>query len=220
MAAPVLTALFEAWRNKAAAPAPTINVDCEIVYHKSMVTTHDLEIYSVTDFENLPDDGLWEVADGRAILLPGNEIDHQEIASEIHGRLTAALAVRGHGRVLWTVNLDIPPYPGEAFRTRVPDLVVFENRPFGKRFGLGQPPQIAIEILATRRGNVERTEKIDDYARAGVGEYWLVDPFERCVERYRLADGRYAMPEIQTEEIHSLAMPGLHIDLRGLFDSE
>ncbi len=40
-----------------------------------MVVTHDLEIYSAEDFENLPGDGLWEVADGRAILLPGNEID-------------------------------------------------------------------------------------------------------------------------------------------------
>jgi Uma2 family endonuclease len=170
-----------------------------------MLTTRGLEIYSATDFESLPEEGLWEVADGRAILLPGYTVDHQEIAAEILRRLFIGLAARGRGRVLWTVNLDIPPYPGEAFRTRVPDLVVFENRPFGKRFGLGQPPEIAIEILATRRGNVERTEKIDDYARAGVAEYWLVDPFERHVEIYRLTANRYAMP-------------GLRLDLRDLFD--
>jgi len=103
-----------------------------------MVTAQDLEIYRVEDFENLPVDGLWEVADGRAILLPGDEIDHQEIAAEIHARISAVLVARGHGRLLWTVNLDIPPYPGEGFRTRVPDLVIFENRPSGKRFGLGK----------------------------------------------------------------------------------
>jgi hypothetical protein len=45
-----------------------------------MVTTRDLEIYSAADFENLPHDGLWEVADGRAILLPGNEWEHQRIS--------------------------------------------------------------------------------------------------------------------------------------------
>ena len=182
-----------------------------------MVTAQDLEIYRVEDFENLPVDGLWEVADGRAILLPGDEIDHQEIAAEIHARISAVLVARGHGRLLWTVNLDIPPYPGEGFRTRVPDLVIFENRPSGKRFGLGEAPEIAIEILATRRGNVERTEKIDDYSRAGVGEYWLVDPFERCVEVYRLAGNRYALPEIATEQIDSVAMSGLRFDLRGMF---
>ena len=182
-----------------------------------MVTTHDLEIYNVADFENLPVDGLWEVADGRAILLPGNEIDHQEIATEMLRRIFAILDARGRGRVLSTVNLDIPPYPGEGFRTRVPDLVIFENRRAGKRFGLGEAPEIAIEILATRRGNVERTEKIDDYSRAGVGEYWLVDPFERCVEVYRLIENRYKLPETATEEIISVAMPGLRLDLRGLF---
>jgi Uma2 family endonuclease len=183
-----------------------------------MVTTHELEIYSEADFESLPADGLWEVADGRAILLPGNEIAHQVTAAEIHRRASSALAVRGTGRILWTVNVDIPPWPGEAFRTRVPDLLIFEKLPAGKRFGPGAPPEIAIEILATRRGNVERTEKIDDYARAGVAEYWLVDPFERAVEVYRLAESRYPLPEIATEEIVSTAMPGLRLDLRGLFD--
>ena len=183
------------------------------------MTTRDLEIYSVADFENLPVDGHWEVADGRAILLPGNEIDHQEIAAAMHGRLFAVLSQRGSGRLLWTVNVDMPPYPGEAFRTRVPDLVVFERRPSGKRFGCGAPPEIVIEILATRRGNVERTEKIDDYARAGVAEYWLIDPFERDVEVYRLAGKRYGLPEMAMEEIVSAAIPGLRIDLHGLFDS-
>jgi len=28
----------------------------------------------------------------------------------------------------------------------------------------------------------------DDYARAGIGEYWIVDPFKRPVEVYRLDD--------------------------------
>ena len=44
-----------------------------------------------------------------------------------------------------------------------------------------------IEILTTRRGNVERTEKLDDYARAGTGEYWIVNPFDRSVEVYSCA---------------------------------
>lgn len=183
-----------------------------------MVTTHELEIYSAADFENLPDDGLWEVADGRAILLPGNEIDHQEVSFELSLRLAAALKLRGSGRVLQTVNVDIPPYPGEKFRTRVPDVVLFEKRPAGKRSRVGAPPEIAIEILATRRGNVERTEKIDDYARAGVGEYWLVDPFERAVEVYRLTESGYPLPAIAGNEIVSIAMPGLRVDLLNLFD--
>jgi Uma2 family endonuclease len=183
-----------------------------------MVVAHGLDIHSAEDFENLPEDGIWEAAEGRAILLPGNEIDHQEIALELVRRLLRLLDVRGFGRLLPTVNVDIPAYPGEGFRTRVPDLVIFEERPATKRFTCGHPPQIAIEILATRRGNIERTEKIDDYARAGVPEYWLVDPFKRAVEVYRLDNGQYADPEIATDQIVSTAMPGLTLNLQSLFD--
>jgi Uma2 family endonuclease len=182
-----------------------------------MLTARDLEIYSEADFENLPDEGFWEVSDGRATLLPFYDIDHQRIAAELVRILFPNLRTRGGGRVLATVNVDIPPCPEEGFRTRVPDLVVYETRPTGTRFRAGEPPPIVIEILATRRGNVERTEKIDDYARAGVLEYWLVDPFQQTVEVYRLEGFRYGAPEIATEMIVSTALTGLRIDLAGLF---
>jgi Uma2 family endonuclease len=182
-----------------------------------MVTTRDLEIYTAADFENLPHDGLWEVADGRAILLPGNELDHQDIADELAGRLKVELTRRGTGRRNTTPNVDIPARNYEGFRTRVPDLVVYEHRP-ERRFLAGEPPEIAIEILATRRGNVERTEKMDDYANAGIAEYWIVDPFERVIEVSRLNGSAYQFALITGEKIESTAMSGLRLDIRGLFD--
>src|SRR6266700_3172807 len=183
-----------------------------------MVTVQELEIHSAEDFESLPEDGFWEVANGRAILLPGNELDHQAIAIGLIERLFAGLTRRGRGRVIAAVNVDIPPQRGEGFRTRVPDLVVYETRPSGKRFGKGEPPDIVIEILSTRRGNIERTEKIEDYARAGIAEYWIVDPFERAVEVYIIEESKYKLSVVAAEEIDSSAMPGLSIDLSGLFD--
>ena len=62
-----------------------------------------------------------------------------------------------------------------------------------RSYSLGHPPELVIEILSTRRGNVERTEKIEDYARAGIGEYWIVNPFDRIVEVYLLRDGEYRL---------------------------
>lgn len=183
-----------------------------------MATAQELEIHSAEDFENLPEDGFWEVANGRAMLLPGNELDHQGISIGLVERILAGLKKRGRGRVVPAVNVDIPPHRGEGFRTRVPDLLVYETRPSSKRFGKGEPPDIAIEILSTRRGNIERTEKIEDYARAGIAEYWIVDPFERAVEVYRLEDLKYNLAAVAAQEIDSRAMPCLVVDLRGLFD--
>jgi len=42
---------------------------------------------------------------------------------------------------------------------RVPDVAVSSHKP-RRSYPLGQPPELVIEILSTRRGNVERTEKI------------------------------------------------------------
>ncbi len=183
-----------------------------------MTTVPELAIHSAEDFENLPDDGIWEAADGKAILLPGNEYDHQWISRELTLQIDAELKRVGRGHWMSMVNMDIPAIRGEGFRTRVPDLLIYEHRPSGKRFHWQDPPKIAVEILAVPRGNIERTTKVDDYARAEILEYWIVDPFERAVEIYRLNGDRYDLAELAIEEIQSTALPGLRIDLRGLFD--
>ena len=59
---------------------------------------------------------------------------------------------------------------------------------------------------------------MDDYASAGISEYWIVDPIERDIEVYLLKGKAYKLAEIAREEIRSTAMPGLRVDLRGLFD--
>jgi Uma2 family endonuclease len=82
-------------------------------------------------------------------------------------------------------------------------------------FEAGEPPELVIEILPTRRGNVERTEKLDDYARAGIGEYWIVNPFERGVEVYVLRQGEYTLRETaQQGTLSPQAFPGVAIDLK------
>src|SRR5271169_1081877 len=81
-------------------------------------------------------------------------------------------------------------------------------------FEAGEPPDLVIEILSTPRGNVERTEKLEDYALAGIGEYWIVNPFQHAVEIYRLADGAYGDPEIVSQgTLCTRAFPGLEIEI-------
>jgi len=50
-------------------------------------------------------------------------------------------------------------------------------------------------------------------ARAGIGEYCIVNPFDRLVEVYHLRDGDYALAETTTLQLRPAAFPGLVIDL-------
>ena len=76
-----------------------------------------------------------------------------------------------------------------------------------------------IEILSTRRGNVERTEKLDDYALPGIGEYWIVNRFDRLIEIYLLRPGDYALRHTaSTGTIHPEQFPMVSIDLPSLWE--
>jgi len=167
------------------------------------------------DFERLPDEGRWEVVEGSAILMPPAEIPHQRISARLSRLLDEKLAILGYGFVVPAVSVFIPRPPGAygEIQTRTPDLVVARHLS-ARYFEAGEPPDLVIEILSTPRGNVERTEKIDDYALAGIGEYWIVDPFKRAVEIYRLAESAFDKPEIVTEAaLRPRAFPGLEIDV-------
>ena len=184
-------------------------------------TLQDFMVRTKADFDRLPEDGFWEVVDGRAMPLPANDIPHQELCVVLLELFRKGLKALGYGFVFPSVNVFAPParpFLGEV-QNRVPDLVVSKWRP-EKGFEVGHPPELVIEILSTRRGNVERTEKLDDYARAGIGEYWIVDPFDGAIEVYILRQGEYVLRETVSQgSLSPEGFPGLTIDLRGIWDA-
>ncbi len=184
-----------------------------------IATVRDVLVRTKTDFECLPEEGLWEVVDGRAILLPASDYQHQKVSFALSKALDRDLTSLGYGEVLATMNVHIP-VQDRAFgeiQNRVPDLVVFKQKP-EKDFEVGRPPELVVEILSTRRGNVERTEKLDDYARAGIAEYWIVNPFDRAVEVYLLHQGDYVLREtISQGSLSPEAFPGIKIDLKEIW---
>ncbi|MBI3694720.1 MAG: Uma2 family endonuclease [Acidobacteria bacterium] len=182
-----------------------------------VTTTQDFKVLTLEDFERLPEDGMFEVVDGRAILFPGGDIPHQKVCMALYEAFRRLLRALGYGYVWPTVNVFIPRPHGALgeVQNRVPDLVVSGHEP-AVRFAAGDPPDLVIEVLSTRRGNVERTEKLDDYALAGIGEYWIVDPFDRAVEVYLLEQGEYVLQERQ-HPLHPRAFPSLELDPKDIW---
>jgi Uma2 family endonuclease len=150
----------------------------------------DVMVFSERGFELLPDEGRWEVVDGRAILLAPNEYEHQRLSDALVITLREQMEALECGLAVSAANVFIPRRLDSlgGFQSRVPDIAVSKHRPT-RHFEVGAPPELAVEILSTRRGNVERTEKLDDYALAGIGEYWIVNRFARVVEVYVLQSG-------------------------------
>jgi Uma2 family endonuclease len=181
----------------------------------------DLLVRTRADFERLPDKGRWEVVEGTATLMPPLHIPHQLLTFNLSRLLDDELQKLGCGCVVSAVTVFIPR-PPRAFgiQCRTPDVIVYRDEPL-HYFEAGEPPDLVIEILSTPRGNVERTEKLDDYALAGIGEYWIVNPFQRTVEIYRLVDGVYPDPEIiSAGTISPRAFPGLEIEIAQIWPNQ
>jgi Uma2 family endonuclease len=75
------------------------------------------------------------------------------------------------------------------------------------------PPDLAMEVVSP--GSIARDwrEKFESYQRAGVKEYWIVDPSTSRMEAYTLARGgkKYRQIEETPAGIRSIVLPGFRI---------
>jgi Uma2 family endonuclease len=76
---------------------------------------------------------------------------------------------------------------------------------------------LAVEILSPPTAQYDRIVKRRRYQRAGIPEYWIVDPDSRVIERWRPNDER---PEVASEVLERRPVaesPPLLLDLPVLF---
>ncbi|HEX9164496.1 MAG TPA: Uma2 family endonuclease [Gemmatimonadales bacterium] len=154
-------------------------------------------VTTIEELLALPDDGLrHELLDGEHVVTPSPAYRHQDILAHLFFGLASGLAGRPDIKLL-TSPADVRLGP----RTLVqPDLFVVPIDPKArpKDWRDLARPILAIEILSPRTARRDRGSKRRIYQRAGIAEYWIVDPDARLVERWRPDDAR---PEILDQRI-------------------
>jgi Uma2 family endonuclease len=172
-----------------------------------------------------PYQGEWTEADylalpetNRIVELSGGRLVVPEMPTDPHqcavGELFAAMRafVRGHalGHVR-VAPLPVRLWPGKF---REPDIV-FLSREHGDRRGeqFWGVPDLVVEVISPRTEHssgterADRREKFEEYARAGILEYWLVDPRGYTIEVYVLREevyhllGRWGLGEVGRSEV-------------------
>jgi len=132
-----------------------------------------------------------EWVDGVVIRMTPVSEQHDRVFQFLMLLLRAYLDVRPVGR------LFVAPYVMKAAEdspAREPDLQILLNENLDRNTGtyLKGPCDLAVEIISPESSDRDRGEKFGEYERAGVGEYWIVDPLRGEALFYRLgADGRY-----------------------------
>ena len=169
--------------------------------------------WTYADYCRIPADrNRHEIVDGRHFVNPAPSPYHQFVSVLLCHQLVTLIMDHDRGFVL-SAPLDVHLHPGTVVQ---PDLVVLRPR---SRCIIGDKkltgvPDLLIEILSPSNVGYDRRTKRNRYERAGVREFWLVDPDAHLIEQLVLRQGSCTKPIVATERIRPRIFRGIEIDLR------
>ena len=182
------------------------------------MTTPKARRYTVADYMALPDDQRYELLDGELILAPSPTSRHQFIQMFLAATLFQFVEEHGLGRVV-AAPLDVVLSDSNVAQ---PDLLFISHRRASivTRPNIQGAPDLAVEILSPSTAGRDRGQKLDIYARYGVGEYWIVDPEAETVEIHVLRGDTLDLQAAyrRGQPLESPILPGLTIELTQIFD--
>lgn len=182
------------------------------------------ELFTYEDYLTWPEDERWEIIDGIPYMQAAPSRIHQEISVELLTQFNNYLKDKSCKvyHAPFTVRLDDGHKDEKDIRTVVePDIVVVCDKEKLDDKGCKGVPDLIIEILSSSSAKMDRLIKFNKYEKAGVKEYWIIDPNERIVSVFKLdADRKYKIEMYSDEDkINVGIFQNLIIDLKPVFYS-
>lgn len=180
--------------------------------------------YSYADLLSWEEGERWELIGGVPCLLASPTYTHQMIVGEIHRQISTYL--RGK-----TCKAILSPFDVRLFETQgstdndvdtvvVPDMSIVCDRNKLDNRGCKGAPDMVVEVLSPSTQRRDRLIKLNLYQRAGVREYWIVDPDSKTVQVYLLRDGLLQITEVYSAEDRAKVnvLEDCHVDLTSVFE--
>lgn len=148
----------------------------------------------------------WEESD-RTELVDGVPMTMQAAPSRMHQEVCGAIFAQIHHYLegkrckVYTAPfavrvLDDADTPADQSDTVVePDISVICDLSKLDDHGCKGAPDMIAEVLSPSTARSDRFIKLNLYQRAGVKEYWIVDPLSRSVQVFLLSGGHYEAAE-------------------------
>ena len=185
--------------------------------------------------ELFPSQGQWTEAEylaletNRIVELSNGRLEVLEMPNDLHQLILKRLCwlidmfvIRAQlGRIRFA-PLRVRLWPGKMCE---PDLVFMAaahvDRCGSQYWGA---PDLVAEVLSPSDADLDRIVKMQEYAQAGIPEYWIVDPENKKIEVYALPAGasEYQLSRMAGvgDTLTSTQLPGLQLVLAELFAEE
>jgi Uma2 family endonuclease len=158
-----------------------------------------------------------ELSDGRLEILPMPDLRHQRIVRVLLFGLDDFVRPLKRGLV---VQAPLPVRLGKG-KFREPDIGYFEAHRIKDPRTPPEGADLAMEVVSPGHESRERdlVDKRRDYAKAGVREYWIVDPEEKTITVLALAGKAFKVHGVfkDGEVATSKLLKGFKVAVRDVF---
>jgi Uma2 family endonuclease len=159
---------------------------------KTITVMPEVPVTALDVFKLLPEGTRAEVINNVLYMSPSPFYDHQQLLRQL------TLKIGNHVEKVASGELIFAPFDVylEEYNSAVqPDLLFISNKNKGilKEDGYAHgAPDLVIEILSQKEDR-DRTLKKDLYEKAGIKEYFIIDPKTRMTEAYVLKGKKYKL---------------------------
>lgn len=179
------------------------------------------EVFTFADYLTWDEGDRIEIIDGAAIMMGTPSTTHQWVSGELFGQIYTYL--KGKRCRVFAAPFSVRPLEREGDRPQdvrtvvEPDLSVICDPGKIDEHGCKGAPDLIIEILSPSTARRDRLVKYNLYQRAGVQEYWIVDPDTRTVQVYSLEEGCYHAAQVFKDAVTSGVLEDCVVDLKDVF---
>lgn len=170
---------------------------------------------TIKDYKKLPEGSPYQLIEGELVMSPAPKPIHQIVSGNLFEALRKFLKDKG---ILLYAPVDVYLDEENVFQ---PDLLFIseERKDILKEDGAHGAPDLVVEILSPSTAYYDLRKKKEVYERAGVKEYWIVDPEMRSAEVYVNEKGKFRLLQELREKgsIRSQIIEGLSIPLENIF---
>jgi Uma2 family endonuclease len=150
------------------------------------------EHFTYRQYRTWPDEERFELIDGLAWMMSAPSQRHQTISMRLSGELY--LFLKGKTCMPFSAPFDVLLPKADEADDEVdsvvqPDIMVFCDPSRIRTANARGAPDLVVEILSPSTSRKDQNEKHRLYERAGVREYWVVDPAALSIWVYRLVEG-------------------------------
>lgn len=158
---------------------------------------------------------LVELSEGRLVVLEMPSPRHQRIVQSLFKQLDAW--AQQNGGEAFVAPLPVRLWPGKF---REPDVILFTAAGRERvRDDYVDPPDLAVEVQWPGTARLDALDKREEYAQAGIAEYWRVDSEQRQIEQNLMAGDRYTVHAVARpgDRLTAVAAAGLVVEVAAVF---